>query len=222
MASLKRELLRMGQIIEIMATPVMEIYSSGNKEHIKAVCDKDKTVNAGLDNIRRYVAAMPIDKMKPEDAKRAREMTEYAIALETAGDIIAKRLMPLAIEIAGRGVHFSPAGQEELIGMHERVMANMGLASNVLVSDDIESARLLLEEKTEMTRMERASRKKHLKRLSDGAEVSFDSSDIHLETLRSFKDINSQISVVAYPILIKGGQLLETRLIAEIEASDLT
>ena len=97
------------------------------------------------------------------------------------------------------------------------------MAFNVLISDDPESARLLLEEKTEMARVERSSRKKHLKRLGKGEETSFDSSDIHLETLRALREINSLIATVAYPILHRSGQLLETRLIEVItpeEAND--
>ncbi|NOX73012.1 MAG: Na/Pi cotransporter family protein, partial [Alphaproteobacteria bacterium] len=72
----------------------------------------------------------------------------------------------------------------------------------------------------EMAAQERKSRKKHLKRLREGLETSFESSDIHLETLRGLKDLNSQIAAVAYPILIRNGQLLETRLIDSIEDSN--
>jgi len=174
-------------------------------------------VNAALDDIRRYVAAMPSDKMSKQEHKRARELTEYAIELETSGDLVVKLLLPLAREKSRRGIEFSKAGQQELTNMHERMMANMGLASNVLVSDDLEAARLLLEEKAEVTRMERTSRKKHLRRLSEGSETSFDSSDMHLEILRVLREINSHMASVCYPILYRGGQLLETRLIETMD-----
>ena len=151
--------------------------------------------------------------MRKADRKLARDLTEYAIAVETAGDIIVKRLLPLAKDKSDQRIMFSAAGKEELVSIHERVMSNMSLAFNVLVSDDLESARLLLEEKSEMTRMERKSRKRHLQRLSEGTQISFESSDIHLETVSALREFNSHISAVAYPILYRGGQLLETRLI---------
>jgi len=88
---------------------------------------------------------------------------------------------------------------------------------NLLVSGDVEHARLMLEEKTEMVRHERDSRKKHLKRLSNGSAVSFDSSNIHLETLRALNQFNSRVASLAYPILYRGGQLLETRLIENLD-----
>ncbi len=82
----------------------------------------------------------------------------------------------------------------------------------MLVSDDIESARLLIEQKANMGQMERDSRKAHLKRLTAGDTNSFASSDIHLETAYSLKGLNSWIVTVAHPILHREGQLLDTRL----------
>ncbi len=220
LASLTREVLRMSQIVEIMAQPVMELYESGDLERIKAVKKLDEDVNAALSDIRLYVAAIPRDKMSKAEARRSRDLIEYSINLETAGDIIAKNLLHLAENKARRGLKFSKAGWDELQSMHERVMSNMNLAFNVLLSEDIESARQLMEQKSDFTRNERKSRKKHLKRLREGSEISLESSDIHLETLRALKDLNSQIAAVAYPILYKHGQLLETRLVETMDKEE--
>lgn len=141
---------------------------------------------------------------------------EIAIRLETAGDVIAKRLTVLASEMRAKGSSFSQEGWSELVQMHEGILANMKLASNVLISDDLECARLPSLEKTEIKRVERDSRKRHLRRLQRGTTESFETSDIHLETLRAFREFNSHIASVAYPVLYRNGQLLETRLIKEI------
>jgi phosphate:Na+ symporter len=220
LANLKREVMRMEQVVKSMVAPVMDLFDTYDKEQANALAERDDVVNSALDNIRRYVAAMPADRMTKQDWKCARELTEYAIELETVGDLVVKILLPLAKEKSQERLKFSAAGALELVDMHERMIANMGLASNVLVSDDLESARLLLEEKTEMTRLERKSRKKHLRRLSDGSKTSFESSDIHLEVLRALREINSHVASVCYPILYRGGQLLETRLIETIGEVD--
>lgn len=217
LANLKREVMRMEQVLESMATPLMELFSDYDKERAHLLTERDDVLNEALDDIRRYVAAMHHEKMTKDDFKAARELTEYAIALETSGDLVIKLLLPLAREKSREQIEFSKAGRQELVDMHERMMANMGLATNVLVSDDLESARLLLEEKNEMTRLERASRKKHLRRLSDGSTTSFESSNIHLEVLRVLREINSHVASVCYPILYRGGQLLETRLIETMD-----
>lgn len=213
--SLKRELLRMSDLVETMFRPVLELYRSGDKEQIRSVQAIDEDVNQCLSGIRAFVAAMPPEAYGKQDAKTARDLMEFAIRLETAGDVVAKRLTVLASEMRAKGSSFSQEGWSELVQMHEGILANMKLASNVLISDDLESARLLSLEKTEIKRVERDSRKRHLRRLQHGTTESFETSDIHLETLRAFREFNSHIAAVAYPVLYRNGQLLETRLIRE-------
>ncbi|RLJ40952.1 phosphate:Na+ symporter [Litoreibacter meonggei] len=214
-ANLRREVLRMVQLVETMISPVMEIYTKYTPERARTVQSQDSFVNTALDDVRRYAAALQNTALSKQDTKRVREITEYAIAVETAGDIVAKRMVPLAKEMFEKGIRFSADGMAEITNMHEHTKTNLLLASNLLVSDDLESARLLLEEKQEMARLERKSRKRHLKRLSEGVQISFDSSDIHLETVGALRDFNSHIASAAYPILHRGGQLLETRLIEQ-------
>ena len=214
--SLKRELLRMSDLVETMFRPCLELYRSGDKQQIRSVQAIDEDVNNCLSGIRAFVSAIPPDVYEKKDEKSARDLMEFAIRLETAGDVVAKRLTVLAGEMRAKGSSFSQEGWSELVQMHEGILANMKLASNVLISDDLESARLLSLEKTEIKRVERESRKRHLRRLQHGSRESFETSDIHLETLRAFREFNSHIASIAYPVLYQNGQLLETRLIDEI------
>lgn len=217
LANLKRELLRMTDLVETMFRPLADLYQSGDKDQIKALQALDPEVNLCLSGIRAYVAGIPDDEFTKAELKAAREMVEYAIRLETAGDVAARRLAVLAGDLHKKNLRFSTAGWGEILRMHEAIMANLRLASNVLISNDLESARLLNSEKTELKRMERDSRKRHLKRLQSGERHSFDSSDIHLETLRALREFNSHVAAVSYPLLYQNGQLLETRLITEMD-----
>ncbi|MES0883362.1 Na/Pi cotransporter family protein [Roseibium sp. SCP14] len=213
LTSLKRELLRMLGVVEAMFRPVLSLYEHGEKEAIRSLQAMDLDVNECLSGIRSYVASIPQESFGKENTRAALDLAEYAIRLETAGDVVSKRLAVLANELRKKKAKFSKAGWEELVDMHEAILSNLKLASNVLISDDLESARLLSLEKTELKRAERQSRKRHLKRLQGGNAESFETSDIHLETLRALREFNSHIAAVAYPILYGNGQLLETRLI---------
>ncbi len=217
-ASLKRELLHMTELVEAMFHPVMAIYRTGAKDQIRAVQALDAEVNGCLTRVRAFVAGLPTDVMTKETGGAARDMLEYAVRLEEAGDVVAERLMVLAGRLHKTVGGFSKEGWSELQVMHENILANIKLASNVLISDDLESARLLNMEKTEVKRAERDSRKRHFRRLQSGQTLSIASSDVHLETLRALRDFNSNIAAVATPILYANGQLLETRLIEEMPA----
>lgn len=213
---LKREILRMSQIVEVMFHPVMELYETGDSVKISSVRIKDKAVNSALDGIRCYATALGNESLSKSEKRNVRELVEYAINVEMAGDVIAKRLLVLAQRRADDHVKFSTDGWDELTRVHKRVCYNMSLASNVLVVENIDSARVLLEGKSELSILVSKSRKKHLKRLHNGSNISIESSDIHLETLRELKEFNSLISTVGYPVLYRNGQLLESRLITEM------
>lgn len=217
LASLRREVLRMEQLVEEMMTPAMGLFVTFERGTVKTIRAKELLVNAAFDGIRRYAAGIARSSLKKSDEKELRELVEYSIALEAAGDVVAKSLLVLAEEKDERHINFSKDGFKELGVMHQRVLQNLNLAARVLVSNDLESARLLLSEKDEMRQLHRASRKKHLRRLTSGEEVSFNSSDIHLETAHALKEFNAQVASVAYPILFREGQLLETRLIRRMD-----
>ncbi|MCQ0090941.1 Na/Pi cotransporter family protein [Roseovarius sp. M141] len=216
LSDMKRELLRMSDLVESMFRPVLSLYQSGEKAQLKAIKAVGREVNGSLPGIRAFAAAIPADEFGKENAKSVRDLMEYAIRLKAASDVVAKRLCVLAGRMRSNDATFSKDGWYELVRLHESILANMKLASNVLISDDLESARLLSLEKTEIKRVERDSREHHLKRLQQGSAKSFETSDIHLETLRALREFNSHIAAVAYPILYRNGQLLETRLIENI------
>ncbi len=217
-AGLKRELLYMNDLVEQVFRPIPGLFENWNEGVANDLRERDFLMNATLSEIRSYVANMPMEKYSKTETKIVRGLIDFAIRLEAAGDVISKQLTSIAEDKRKHNVRFSSEGWMELVQMHESILANLKLAANVLVSDDIESARLLIIENTEIKSAERKSRKRHLRRLQEGRVESFESSDIHLETLRAFRDISSHISAVAYPILYRNGQLLETRLIQDMKA----
>lgn len=216
LTAIKRELLTMSGLVETMFRPALDMYMTDDPELRKTIRGMDEQVNSSLAEIRHFVSSIPKSHYKKSETRSARDMVEYAIRLESAGDVIAKRMTKLAEDMHTNKWAFSAEGHAELVRLHEVVATNFKLAANVLLSDDPESARLLSLEKTEVKRSERDSRKKHLKRLQNGNSESFETSDIHLETLRALREVSSHISAVAYPVLYETGQLLETRLIQEM------
>ncbi|NNE79318.1 MAG: Na/Pi cotransporter family protein, partial [Silicimonas sp.] len=125
LASLRREVLRMADILVVMLTPVMDLYRSYDSEAGRHLRKEDNAINTALDDIRRYSASMPHDAMSKTQMREMRALVDYAIALEAAGDIVVKRLSSLAAEKNKSGLKFSVPGREELTLIHERVLANL-------------------------------------------------------------------------------------------------
>jgi phosphate:Na+ symporter len=212
LASTKRELLHMGETVATMYRPVMELMDGGNLNKIARVRALDDQVNRKHTDIKLFIAELNRGDLTESEAKLGADLTDFSINLEHIGDIIAKSLLTLAETRAKQNLRFSPEGWSEMCSLHSRVEANMQLALNVLISGDVESARQLVKEKEVMRKLARDSHDRHLERLRNNHSASIDTSDIHLETVRELKEINSLLVTVAYPILTESGHLLESRL----------
>ena len=219
LASATREILRMAGLVEVMLAPVMDLYETLDKEKVRQLRRVEREVDQTHSAIKLYLARISYAAADADDARRGEELSRFAINLEYVGDIISKSLFHLAEVRQEKNLSFSPEGWRELCDLHHRVMTNMQLALNVLVSMDRDSACQLLEEKDQMRQAERQSYARHLKRLQAGSADTIESSDIHLETVRALKSINSLLAGIAYPILAESGDLLDSRL-ARLAHSD--
>jgi phosphate:Na+ symporter len=213
LASATRELLRMSEMVEVMLQPVMAIFQSGDKSAIRRIKALEGEVDRVNREIKLFLTRLDWKDMDEPQTRRVSDLTNFAISLEQAGDVIAKQLLRLAEQKVERRLTFSPQGWEELTDLHSRVLANMQLAFNVLVSEDIESARQLIAEKDEIGILERRSLDQHFGRLRTGNSTSIQSSDLHLETVHALRRINSLMTGIAYSILSGNGELLNSRLV---------
>lgn len=212
LASATREVLRMGETVERMLFPVMDLFDQDSAQRLEGVRSLYREVNAMHGAIKLFIAEVNRGLLNEEDATRGIELTDFAINLEHAGDTISRSIVPLIGEKHRKKLAFSEEGRNEMAEIHARVMTTMKLALNVLVSRDRESARQLVREKEAMRRLERESHDRHLRRLQSGRVESIETSDIHLEMVRNLKEINSLMVTVAYPILADSGELLDSRL----------
>lgn len=217
LASATRELLRMSDIVALMLRPAMEYYDDYDAQRAGSLRDLEGEVNKSHDAIKLYLAELSDNKMSREDINQSVELSNFAISLEAAGDIVSKSMLDLASRKHDDKITFSDPGREELLKLHEQVLTNMQLALNVLVSGDRVSARQLVEEKERLREQERKSNVRHLKRLRTGEVDSIESSSIHVDTARALRQINSLFASVAYPILSQTGDLRQSRLTDEAD-----
>jgi phosphate:Na+ symporter len=91
-----------------------------------------------------------------------------------------------------------------VVGTLESIMAamileNLKFAFSVFISQDVPTARKLIEEKTQLRAAELGSADSHLARLREGRPESIETSSLHLDILRDLKRIHSHICSIAYP-----------------------
>jgi len=86
------------------------------------------------------------------------------------------------------------------------------LALNVIMTQNPDAARELVAAKDIVRAVEQKLQRSHLERLREGLVESIETSNIHQETLRALKQINTSFSMAGYPILSRTGDLLDSRL----------
>lgn len=220
LSAMRQEILQMLDEVERMYRPILSLFDAHSPGATDIVRTRDTRVNQIFANLRRFLAENARERFTKPELKQSRALLEYAIRVEAAGDLVSKRLTSLASEKHASKAAFSSAGWQELTQLHALVLSGFGLARHVLLVDDVEAARRLVLDKAEVKRRERASRKAHLKRLEAGQADSIGSSDVHLETLRALRELYGHLAAVAYPILYRTGQVLETRLVSDPMTGD--
>ena len=212
LAATVRELLHLAESVQTMFVPAMDIYENFDKVEIKELKKLENEILGVHAKIKKYLAKVSQQNLSEDQLKRNGDLMMFADNMAAATDIIVNRLLKLAKERNEKALVFSDEGWRELLALHDRVLVNMQLAMDVLVSSDLETARQLVIEKNELSSMTQKSLSKHLKRLSRHKTKSLETSNMHNETLRALRQVNSSFSSIAYSILVEAGQLRKTRL----------
>lgn len=204
-----RELIRMAEIVARMFEPIMDIYRTGDAEKIKQAKAMEAAVNRAQSEIKLYLASV---SFTAEQEKQGHDLAAIAVNLEYVGDAITKTLLRLAEVRSEQRLAFSPTGWRELSELHQSVVGSMRLAQNVLVTRDVAQARQLVQRKSEVRALVDDSMRRHMQRLKEGTAASVATSNIHLETIRALKTINSLVATIGYHVLAETGDVLDSRL----------
>ncbi|HZY68516.1 MAG TPA: Na/Pi cotransporter family protein [Devosia sp.] len=205
-----RELIRMAEIVARMFEPIMDIYRTGDAEKIRQARVMEAAVNRAQREIKLYLASISFSAAEQE--KQGHDLAAIAVNLEYIGDAITKTLLRLAEVRSEQRLAFSPSGWRELAELHQSVVGSMRLAQNVLVTRDLAQARQLVQRKSQVRALVDDSMRQHMQRLKEGTAASVATSNIHLETIRALKTINSLVATIGYYVLAETGDVLDSRL----------
>jgi phosphate:Na+ symporter len=134
------------------------------------------------------------------------ELIAFTSDLERIGDIVDIDLMHLAKKKIRKGMEFSKEGTGEIRSFHARVMENLELSIAVFPGGDPDLAHKLLRHKVKIAEMAQDLMEARIQRLHLGWRESIETSSLHLDRLSNLKRIDSQLSDIAHPILMRAGQ----------------
>ena len=212
LANATREVLRLSELVEAMLTRVIVLFRTETEGDVESLNAFDDKVDNRHNEIKLYLARATTRKLNEPEAMRCQELVSACVKLEQVGDIITRNMLVHIQKKRDRHLEFTEAGWQELAAMHAAVLANARLAFNVIVSRDQDIACQLVMEKDKLRETEKLASLHHFERLREGSPQSIETSSIHLDTIRDFKEINALLAALAYPILEEHGLLRGSRL----------
>lgn len=205
LANASREALRMGDVVYRMLELSLDAFKKNDPQTVKAIGRMDNDVDRLNDAIKFYATEISRGSLSRDESERCMGIVHYVTNLEHVGDLIDRNLMELAVAKQKKKLQFSSEGQDDIDALHERLMANLQLSFNLFLSQDEDLAAELLSEKRSFRDAQIAANQRHLERLRKGKTESMETSAIHMDLLRDFKQINSHITSLSYSILEVGG-----------------
>jgi len=212
LACAAREVLRMGEAVRGILSLSLELYRNWDPETARTITEQENRIDQMHFRTKLYIARMQQGHLNEDQSRQAMDLATFANSLEEAGDQISTNMLDFARQMRAKSTGFSENGWQELSDFHDRVLSNSQLALNVLMTQDRNSALLLVEAKDQLRQFEKTMQVSHLERLRFGNPASIETSNIHQETIRSLKQINTSFSIMAYPIAEEAGALLSSRL----------
>jgi phosphate:Na+ symporter len=208
-----REALRMADALEGMLQGLRDALQRPDRRQLSELKRLDDVLDTLNTAIKSYMTALPSEAMTEADHRRVVEILSFSMNLEHAGDVVDKGLLGIVAKQVKRGLVFSAAEAEPLLGLIDRLMGNLRAAAALLVTGDDRAARLLVEEKEVFRSLEAEATAAHFERLREGKVGSVETSALHLDALRDLKRVNAHlVAAAAYPVLEGKGELLPSRL----------
>lgn len=206
----RREVLRMAEEVESLLRASATLHTIWDPELAESLQRREARIDRMNMRIKMYL--LPLLKGEDAAAQDARGLVNLSAQLESAGDEISTNLVGVGRRLHADGLAFSAEGLAEIQTFHHQVVANAQLALDVIMTQDVDKAKRLVAAKDALRIEEDRLHTRHYDRLHQGLSESLGTTNLHQETLRVLKAVNSALAVAAHPILEKTGAMRPTRL----------
>ena len=207
-----RESLHQADLVETMLRGVLTVIRNDDLALAGQLRQMDDRVDELHNAIKFYLTRMPRGQLSESESRRWSDVLAFTIRMEQCGDLIERMLLDVEEKQIRRQRRFSEAGMAEIGDLHDRLIANLRLATGVFLERRAWDAERLLREKAVFGDLAQRYTDSHLARLQNRTVKSVETSSLHLGVLEDLKRINAHICSVAYPVLESAGALGATHI----------
>jgi len=212
LASARREIIRLSDIVDTQLEKSSEIYHSPSREAITEISDMVKLLDKRQGEFALYLAALSRENLNDEGRRQVEKLLDDNLKLQQVGQMVSRGILGSAKMLNQGKITLSIEDSAALASFFQRILANARLAFSLLVNDDVTIAEQLVIEKDNLRTVEQRLRHQHFSRLQTGQTLDMRASTLYLDLLNDLKQINAHLTSFAYPILEGEGLLKRTRL----------
>lgn len=212
MANAEREVLRIADVLDRMLHASAQAFAAEDREAGKALAEMDDVVDRLHRAVLAYLAGIPPDRLSAAEATRLDDIRAFAIALEHAADVLSRDVARHAAKRLRRGITLAAEDRDDLAALHQSLRSQLRLAVAVLMVEDAEAARRLVQEKE----MLRATERGVARRAAEAAPLPLGepgaTPGLVLDAIRDLRRVGAHLAAAAHPLLERRGELLASRL----------
>jgi phosphate:Na+ symporter len=202
-----REILRMGDIVEVMLEKLGAAMLRGDHTGLDEIGRLAKGAEKMREAITAYLARLDAADLAEGDRALVAERMEFTVNLGQAAAVLERGLAQTAHRLAAADPPLGADDRATLERFHGRVVADLRLAMAAMMTQDQRSARELLDAKRDLNAGERTALREHLSRLSPGAAGATPAAHgrstgtLFLAALSDLRRVNSHLASIGYRVL---------------------
>jgi len=196
----RKELLRMGELANVMLNACREALLQADLIHVATVIETEEVVDALQDEIDDFLDRIDAGSISAGEAKRLHMLQHVTGDIERVGDHAVNIAEGGEVAIK-RGFTFSSEAQRDLSDMFEKSIRLYSLSLQALEDEDHRLAEKVLELEKEVDLLEIRYKESHIRRLE--MEICHPAAGIlYVEVLRNLERIGDHAVNVAGDVLL--------------------
>ncbi len=216
----KAETIRMALKVKQMIEDILPPFIANNPDKLDEIIEQEEEIDFLNIKINSYLRKVSQESLVEERSDEIFQMMSTTTELEQIGDIIAKRLVPLAKKKERINVRFSEEGEKEIKEYHLKTVKQMSRAIEFFKDVNLQSAKHIKRKYKKYRQMELELRRTHFDRLLDKIPETVESSQIHLELIELLKRISSHSTNIVR-ILVESPVEIEKELSLKAELRNI-
>lgn len=193
----KAETINMANKVKTMVENVLPIFFKHDEKLIQKIRELETEIDFLNVKIKNYLMKISQEELAEERTDEIFQIMHSVTELEQIGDIVAKRLIPLAVKKMESNVYFSKEGRDEITDYHLRTIKQIARSIEVFKDLNLEDAKRMEKKYKKYRLMEMELRRTHFDRLLSDIPETVATSGIHLELIESLKRISSHATNIA-------------------------